>query len=120
MSADTAAFYRDVAACRRVWTVKDDRGFPAPRSSTGVRAQPFWSSLPRVQRIIGRVPAYSGFRPYEITWDEFRDHWIPLLIRDGMRVGVNWSGRRAAGFDLDPAFVQKWIEYEIGKLEGAS
>jgi hypothetical protein len=37
-----------------------------------------------------------------------------------MRVGVNWSGRRAAGFDLDPAFVQKWIEYEIGKLEGAS
>ena len=120
MSADTAIFYRDVAANRHVWTVKEERGFPAPRNSTGVRAQPFWSSLSRVERIIRTAPAYSAFQPYEITWDQFRDHWIPLLTRDGMKVGVNWSGKRVAGFDLDPAFVQRWIEYEITKLEGSA
>jgi Protein of unknown function (DUF2750) len=116
-ASQAAAFYRDVAAGRRVWTIRDDGGFPSPMTSTGERAQPFWSSLARVKRIIKTVPAYAGFRPHELSWEEFRDRWIPGLTRDGLKVGVNWSGPRATGYDVDPASVQTAVEHEIARIE---
>jgi hypothetical protein len=42
------------------------RGFPQPMTNDGYRAQPFWSSLSRVQRIVKNVPAYAGCEPHEI------------------------------------------------------
>jgi hypothetical protein len=116
-ASQAAAFYRDVAAGRRLWTIKDDGGFPVPLTSGGVRAQPFWSSLSRVERIIQTVPAYAGFRPHELSWEVFRDRWIPGMTRDGLRVGVNWSGASATGYDLEPAAVQRAVEYEIGQTD---
>jgi hypothetical protein len=107
------AFYRDVAKNRKVWTIRDEAGFPAPMTQTGERTQPFWSSLSRVQRIIGNVQAYSGFVPVEISWEEFRDEWLPELENDGMLVGVNWSGNRAVGYDLDASWVRDAIEARI-------
>jgi hypothetical protein len=111
-----AAFAREVAKHRRVWTIKDDGGFPAPLTAEGSRAQPFWSSLARVERIIRSVPAYSGFTPHELSWDEFRDRWIPGLTKDGTKVGVNWNGPRAVGYDIDPADVRTRVEYEMKQL----
>jgi hypothetical protein len=103
------AFYRDVARNHRVWTIRDNGGFPQPATSEG-RAQPFWSSLSRVRRIIKTVPAYSAFEPYEITWEDFCERWVPGLTRDNVLVGVNWSGPRAVGYDMDPARVQQCVE----------
>lgn len=111
------AFYRDVANHRRVWTVKDDDGFPAPLSSSGKRAQPFWSSLSRVQRIIKTVPAYVSFAPIEISWDDFRDKWLPGLEQDGLLIGVNWSGKNATGYDLDPGWLRKCVENLIEQAD---
>lgn len=71
---------------------------------------PFWSSLARAKKIIKTVPAYSGFEPFEISWDEFRKNWVPGLTRDGVRVGVNWSGVRALGYDIAPEQVAKNVE----------
>jgi hypothetical protein len=107
------AFYREVAANRIVWTIRDDGGFPCPLVSEGKRAQPFWSSLSRVERIIATVPAYAGFEPYEIKWDEFCKKWVPGLVKDGLLVGVNWSGKRAVGYDVEPERVQKSVEVMI-------
>jgi len=104
------AFYRDVAKSRTVWTVRDEGGFPAPKSAEGKRSQPFWSSLSRVQKIIKTVPAYAGFEPYEISWCEFCRKWVPRLINEGLLVGVNWSGKRARGYDRDPQRVQEAVE----------
>jgi hypothetical protein len=115
-----AAFAREVAAHRRLWTVKDDGGYPAPLTSSGARAQPFWSSLARVERIIRTVPAYSVFRPHKLSWEEFRDHWIPGFIKDGMKVGVNWSGPRATGYDIDAVDVQTRVEYEISQIPNSA
>jgi len=103
------AFYREVAKNRVVWTVRDEGGFPAPNTQEG-RAQPFWSSLSRVQRIIKTVPAYGGFQPHEISWAEFCERWVPGLTKDGIRVGVNWSGPRAVGYDIEPHLVQQYVE----------
>lgn len=116
--AQAAAFYRDVAQGQRLWTIRDKRGFPAPKGAGGFRAQPFWSSLSRVQKIIRTVPAYARFEPVEIPWTEFRDRVLPDLRRSKLRVGVNWSGPAASGFDLDPDWVQHSVEVEIENLGG--
>lgn len=94
------AFYREVARKRTVWTICDTGGYPAPKAPDGERAMPFWSSRSRVERIIRNVPAYAGFEPVEIAWEEFRDRWVPGLTADGLLVGVNWSGQWALGYDL--------------------
>lgn len=104
------AFYREVAESRVVWTVRDDQGYPAPKNSSGQRAQPFWSSRRRVEKIIATVPAYAVFRPEEISWEDFCAKWVPECERDGMLVGVNWSGPRATGFDMKPSDVQRAVE----------
>ena len=110
-----ATFARDVAAHGKVWTVKDSGGFPAPLTSSGKRAQPFWSSLSRVKKIISTVPAYAGFEPFELSWPEFRDKWLPGLERDGLLIGVNWSGPRAAGYDVTSQEVLARIQHEQSK-----
>jgi hypothetical protein len=109
------AFAREIARQRRVWTIRDGSGFPAPRTASGHRAHPFWSSRARAETIIRTVPAYADFLPYELSWEEFRDRWLPGLTGDGMKVGVNWSGPRATGYDLDPSEVLARIEHEIGR-----
>jgi hypothetical protein len=66
--------------------------------------------LSRVERIIKTVPAYAGFKPVEIPWDEFCSKWVPELTQDGLLVGVNWSGKRAVGYDIDPESLKRNVE----------
>ena len=117
-ASQAAAFYRDVAKARTVWTVRDDGGFPAPKTSSGKRAQPFWSSRSRVEKIIATIPAYASFQPFEVSWADFCDAWVPGLTRDGLLVGVNWSGTRALGYDLEAVEVQKNVEAAAERDDG--
>lgn len=101
-ASQAAAFYRDVAEHRVVWTMEDADGYPAPMTRTGRRAMPFWSSKARAQKIIKTVPAYQGFTPIGFSWDDFIAEWVADLKRDDYLVGVNWSGPHALGYDLEP------------------
>ncbi|MFT3727256.1 MAG: DUF2750 domain-containing protein [Terricaulis sp.] len=112
-ASQAAAFYRDIAKSRSVWTVRDSGGFPAPKTPSGRRAQPFWSSRSRVEKIIATAPAYAAFEAFEISWDEFCRAWVPGLTKDGLLVGVNWSGARALGYDIEPLDVQRNVEAVI-------
>lgn len=112
------AFYRQVAKEKKVWTIKDAGGFPAPKNRDGIRVQPFWSSVSRIQRIKEKAPAYASFEPYEISWEAFRDRWLPGLKNDGLLIGVNWSGANVKGYDLDSDFVREAIEIQIKELQG--
>lgn len=111
-AAQASAFYRDVARHRRLWTIRDKTGFPAPMTPEG-RAMPFWSSRRRVDRIISNDP-YKDFSPVELTWEEFRDRWLPGLATDGIKVGVNWTGTQATGYDVPPDNVRSNVEYHLG------
>jgi hypothetical protein len=73
-----------------------------------------------VRRIIERVPAYAAFEPHEIPWESFRDRWLPGLKRDGILIGVNWSGERAKGYDLDSDWILKAIELQMEAQRGES
>jgi hypothetical protein len=109
-ASQAAAFYREVAANRSVWTIRDDAGFPAPATAARQRAQPFWSSRQRAERVIASVPAYATFGVVQIPWDDFLARWAPGLKRDGILVGMNWSGERATGYDVDSEAVVKNVE----------
>jgi hypothetical protein len=102
-----AAFYKEAHQSGAVWTVRDADGFPAPETASGSRAMPFWSKRSRVERVISNVQAYSTFEAVEIPLDEFRDRWLPGLEKDALLVGINWSGKRATGYDVSPHAVQK-------------
>jgi hypothetical protein len=101
-ASQAAAFYRDAAKFKTVWTLRDAEGFPAPMNRDGVRAQPFWSSRSRAEKIVATVPAYSTFAVVEIPLDTFLEKWLPGLEDDGFHVGLNWSGPRATGYDVEP------------------
>ena len=105
--AQAAAFYDEALRTGSVWTVSDDGGHPAPLTSDGSRALPFWSLRSRAERIVANVPAYAGFSVEAVSLDEFRTSWLPGLEQDGLRVGLNWSGARATGYDLDPRDVER-------------
>lgn len=105
-AAQAAAFYREAIREGAVWGVKDDGGFPAPMNGEGIRAMPFWSLRSRAEKVIQGVPAYVGFEPVRIPLDEWRQRWLPRMTDDGLRVGINWSGDRATGYDVPPADVE--------------
>jgi hypothetical protein len=118
-SLQADAFYKDVARTKKVWGIKDKSGIPAPIGDKGKRAMPFWSSPSRVQKIIETADAYAGFETFELAWDVFRDRWLPGLEKDGLMVGVNWSGSRAVGYDVEPTTVKEAIEFQINNGRGA-
>jgi hypothetical protein len=56
------------------------------------------------------VPGYAGFEPYEISWEDFCAPGVPGLIKDNIKVGVNWSGKRAVGYDIEAKKVREYVE----------
>jgi hypothetical protein len=108
-ASQAAAWRRDVQAQQALWTVEDDSGIPAPLNSEGKRVMPFWSSGSRVEKIIASVPAYADFRPLRLSLDEFKSQWLDGLERDGLLVGINWSGAGATGYDVEPSDVRAWL-----------
>lgn len=103
----TAAFYDEAVREGSVWAIRDEGGVPAPLSPDGHRTMPFWSLRSRAERVIANVPAYSGFEPLEVSLDDFRSVWLPDLSNSGLRVGPNWSGQAATGYDLEPGWVEQ-------------
>ncbi|MCO8272759.1 DUF2750 domain-containing protein [Actinoplanes sp. TRM 88003] len=110
--AHRAAFRREAAREGRVFSIRDPQGMPAPAGDDGRRAVPFWSKPTRAGRVVDQVPAYGGFEVLAVDVDEWLLGWLPRLEKDGMLIGVNWSGTRATGYDLTPAQVRQWFADE--------
>jgi hypothetical protein len=107
--AHRAAFRREAPREGRVFSIRDDEGFPAPEDAGGNRALPFWSKSSRAERVVSLVPAYRGFDVVEIALTDWLERWLPELDRSGFLIGVNWAGAHATGFDLAAAQVVEWF-----------
>ncbi len=68
---------------------------------------PFWSLRSRAEKVITTLDGYASFQPIDLSLDEWRSRWLPGLEKDGLRVGLNWSGMNAVGYDLEPAAVER-------------
>ncbi|MFJ2792235.1 MULTISPECIES: DUF2750 domain-containing protein [unclassified Streptomyces] len=101
--SQAAAFFRDVSKSRVVWLVRDDEGSPTHLSADGTRGLPFWSTPPRAQRAakIWR----RGLRVDSMPLDTWSDLVLPDAARDGLVIGVNWSGPRLVGWSFTPGEV---------------
>lgn len=106
-TAQANAFYAEVIANDIVWSVEDSNGFPAPANSDGHRSIPFWSKQSRAENVIATVGAYRGFSIVSLPLIEWRERWLSGLTKDGILVGLYWSGSQATGYDLEPDDVEK-------------
>ena len=70
---------------------------------------PFWSSPARAQRAAD-TEQFAGCQPRRLSLAEFQERWLPGLERDGLLVGVNWTGARFTGYDVEPAEVRAWFD----------
>ncbi|MBY8878495.1 DUF2750 domain-containing protein [Streptomyces sp. PLK6-54] len=101
--SQAAAFFRDVPRTGVVWWVRDDEGTPAPLSDDGTRSLPFWSTAARAQRaadIWGH-----GLRVESMAVAVWRDRELPDADREGLLIGINWSGPRLVGWSFTPTEV---------------
>jgi Protein of unknown function (DUF2750) len=111
-AAQAAAFFRDVVRDRMVWFVRDDQGQPAPKTSSGQRACPFWSSRGRAARA---AEIWGGsLRPDSTPLDAWRHTGLPDLALDGLLVGINWSGPRLVGWDFTVDQVLNRLAHALG------
>ena len=115
-SITAVTFYREVAENKILWTVRDGNGIPAPVNSDGVRVMPFWSSKNRAISVISNVPAYKEFESVSIDWRTFCEKWVPGLARDSLLVGINWTGKHATGYDIDPSEAQRNVEAVVENM----
>lgn len=97
-------FADQVAREQRVFTfTRDDELLVYP--VRGNQVVPFWSSQSRMETVLERFPKYRAFTVTEMSLGEFYD-WLKQLEEEGILVGVNWSGRRLAGYDSTVADVR--------------
>lgn len=112
-AAQADSFYAEIVRTGLVWTLRDENGYSAPKGKEEQRVQPFWSSRSRVEKIISSVAAYAGMEPHPIKLPIWRERWLPGLQRDGLLVGLNWSGERATGYDVGPTDVVRALAARI-------
>jgi hypothetical protein len=101
-SINADAFVTEAIRSQAVWAIRDEEGFPTSTNASGETAMPFWSMESRAKKVIERVAAYRGFQPVQLDLATFVERWLPGLERDGLFVGLNWSGERATGYDMAP------------------
>jgi hypothetical protein len=115
-AAQATAFFREVAHSRLVWYVHDDAGSPAPVTSTGRRAQPFWSSAGRAARAAAVLG--GDLRAGSVPLAAWRDTRLVVLSRDGFLVGINWTGPRLVGWDFTVEQVRARLAAAARELRG--
>jgi len=104
------AFTSEALTGDAVWAIRDANGFPTSTNASGETAMPFWSTESRARRVIAGATAYRGFEPVRLEFQAFVQHWLPGLERDGLLVGLNWSGERTTGYDMHPKDVRARLD----------
>jgi len=101
-AAQADTFFNEVTAAGEVWAIRDEGGFPTSTNASGETAMPFWSKESRARKVIGNVKNYATFEVERLPLEKFAKTWLPGLQRDGLLVGINWSGEMASGYDMTP------------------
>ena len=112
-AVNRARFFTEAIRNGALWTVRDADGIPAPTNADDERAMPFWSLRSRAERVRDNSPEYQSFEVISIPLDDFRTNWLPGLSSDGLKVGVNWAGAHATGYDLAPEEVETRLDMSV-------
>ncbi|GHJ16034.1 MULTISPECIES: DUF2750 domain-containing protein [unclassified Micromonospora] len=77
--------------------MRDAQGSPAPKTSSGTRAMPYWSSQAGAQRAADVWG--NDLRPVPISLEAWRKDELPELANEAYRIGLNWTGPLLATFN---------------------
>lgn len=110
-ASQAAAFFREVAVHRIVWYVRDDEGSPAPETSSGQRALPFWSSEARAQRA---AKIWGGdLRAASVSLHVWRTKELLSLTGEDYLIGINWTGPRLVGWEFTVPEVLSRLDHAL-------
>lgn len=102
MSTPVAAFCAGAVAAGCVWVLRDADGYVTAAADGDRATMPFWCSRSGAAVVTRRAPAERRLVPEPVDLEAFLGRWLPGLGRDGLRVGVDWSGVRARGTEVEP------------------
>lgn len=115
MSAGVAQanrFYEEVAETKVVWfgIYPDEVLLEFDVSDDNV-SFPVWSSKSRIERLKKLNPNLLGnVEARGISWDQFKEYFVPILPEDKKVVGVNLSGKNLTGIDIPASLLVKQVE----------
>lgn len=107
-------FYEQVVSDDKVFTFDDGDGYSVFRVN-GEDVIPFWSSRTRLEKIKKAHLKYAKQEIAEEPFPVFMSDTLPLLEKEGIRVGVNWSGQRLTGYDITVAELRRNLQYWIDR-----
>lgn len=113
-SAQYDKFREQCVADERVFTFTDGGELLVYPVETG-ETVPFWSSRSRLEAIQRRLKKYQK---WQITEFHFVEFWSRLdqLEREGIQIGVNWSGPKLVGYNVSVPDLRAGLLYWIGRL----
>ena len=101
-------FFKEVASTNSVWTLGHGES-PVFIESSGTRVQPLWSSRKRVEKIVATAKGYEKCTILGMDWSQFESMWIEHLSKEGVLLGINWSGPNANGYEMLPRLVAESV-----------
>lgn len=105
-------FYEQVIAEDRVFTFLAQGNFLVFPVAVG-EVVPFWSSRARLDQVTSQHAKYRAYTADEIRLPEFLAKTLPLLRREKIRIGVNWSGARLTGYDIAVEELERNLHYRL-------
>jgi hypothetical protein len=79
-------FINKVADWAEVWGIRDDEGWSSPLDNQNAACMAVWPAEAFAKQCC--VGEWESRHPESIALDEWRDHWLPGMSRDGLKIAV--------------------------------
>jgi hypothetical protein len=94
-----------------MWALLDQSGQPVGIQRKGATYRLFWSTQFRLRRALTNHPSYANYVATKVSWQRFRDEWIPEMERNRELASMDWVRNRH--FAVDPSTVRILVEFEM-------
>jgi hypothetical protein len=115
-ATQASMFYEEIVKGSTVYTFFDQGDYLVYPVSNG-EVVPFWSSKSRLEKIQATLPKYSGYEIGSESLESFVSNTVPYLEDNKILFGINWSGDRLQGYNLEAEELRKNIDYWTDKSQ---
>jgi uncharacterized protein DUF2750 len=109
-----ATFWREVAQSQCMWTLVDRSGQAIGIVRKGTTYRLLWSTSFRLRRALANNPEYADYVEMKLSWQQFRNQWMPMIERNGELIAMDRVRKRL--FAFEPSVVQSLVEFEIKRI----
>ncbi|MBA6302674.1 MULTISPECIES: DUF2750 domain-containing protein [unclassified Colwellia] len=108
-------FYQEVSEKQYLWFGEFPDGTMLEFDVSDNRVSlPVWSSKSRIVRLKKlNSDLLSEIEPREMSWENFKEHMVPILEDKNRLINLNLSGKNLTGFDLEISSLIRNLEARI-------